>query len=964
MARGVRAGRAYVEIGTEQGALEEGLKLAQSKLSAFGSAVQDLGAKMMALSGAILAPLGAGTKAFADFEQQMANVATVLERPKEHMESFNKGIQKMSVEFGESTETLSKGLYDILSASIAPSKAMDILGVSSKAAKAGLTTTAIAADAITTILNSYGMSAEKAADVSDWLFKVVLRGKITFEELASQIGNTASLSHTAGLSLDEVGGFISTLTKNGVKGSVAMTGLNAVIKSFLKPSEEAAKTAAEVGFKLDGTTLKTKGLVGVFNQLAGLPPDVIAKLFPDIDALKGVLPAMNNLKAFGEDVAAMAGRAGSTETAYQQMSGTIVATMARVRESVVSVFTAIGEAMSESTKEFLKATLEILERAREWIATNKELIPVIAQFALGIGAAGAALVLVGMIIGAISAPFGALASVIGIVGSAIGAVVSAVGMLFGPLGLVVVALIASGRAFLNFMPIVNETMRSLVASVGVGWMQLKAIFKAGMEFITALWQGKTVSLNAAWRDFTVNVGQAWSGLQIAMRLSWFNLSTGLMEGWSVLQGWLLSTWAQLKDAWAWVSGFVSAAWQGDTNLMFTYWSSFIKKTTKLWESVKELLFGEWGLVRKMWKTTTEFLFQELDKSLAKMGTSWKELTKTAENYWKRVKDFWREHGGVITAFASSLLVVVGYLRLFGAASVLLGTIWAGVVATISAGLLWVTTLFSPWALVLGVIIALVVEIAKKFYELIPAVRKTVDKISGHWRKTWGAVWEALKAGFEFVQSAFSGDAEKMNEAWASFTEKVDVAWREVKDALAESWKDMERLWNRKDEVLERGWLAFTEGAQSAWDKAWAHIQAKWKEIEPTFNRVVAQALNAVWDRMLGAMKDKFLSVYADIINEVRNFWAWLWRDADSQLFERRRRHPVPMVDPRLSSTLAQVSRQVGGIPRNLTVTSSLAGTSPAAAPQDFSKLLASSERTNRNLETVIRRIDALQIRFS
>ena len=119
---------------------------------------------------------------FAAFERQMANVSTMLYRgdAMKHLPAYKQQIRELAIEFGEGTETLSKGLYDILSASIDASKAMDVLTVSSRAAQAGLTTTAVAGDAITTILNSYGLSADYAGKVSSDLFETVQRGKLVW----------------------------------------------------------------------------------------------------------------------------------------------------------------------------------------------------------------------------------------------------------------------------------------------------------------------------------------------------------------------------------------------------------------------------------------------------------------------------------------------------------------------------------------------------------------------------------------------------------------------------------------------------------------------------------------------------------------------------------------------------------------------------------------------------------------
>ncbi|KKM23183.1 hypothetical protein LCGC14_1617750, partial [marine sediment metagenome] len=48
----------------------------------------------------------------------------------------------------------------------------------------GITSTLVAVNAITTVLNAYGMEADRASHVSDLLFQSVKGGKINFEQLA------------------------------------------------------------------------------------------------------------------------------------------------------------------------------------------------------------------------------------------------------------------------------------------------------------------------------------------------------------------------------------------------------------------------------------------------------------------------------------------------------------------------------------------------------------------------------------------------------------------------------------------------------------------------------------------------------------------------------------------------------------------------------------------------------------
>jgi hypothetical protein len=77
MARGsreIRAGRAYVELGVRD-KLRAGLLAAQRKLQAFGSSVRRYGTVMTAAGGAILAPIAAASKLYANVGDQLEKLA-------------------------------------------------------------------------------------------------------------------------------------------------------------------------------------------------------------------------------------------------------------------------------------------------------------------------------------------------------------------------------------------------------------------------------------------------------------------------------------------------------------------------------------------------------------------------------------------------------------------------------------------------------------------------------------------------------------------------------------------------------------------------------------------------------------------------------------------------------------------------------------------------------------------------
>lgn len=289
--------------------------------------------------------------AAAKFEKQLAMVSTMLDsKAMPIMQQYRQEVQRLAVDVGQSTQTLSKGLYDILSASIAPEKAMEVLKISAKAAAGGFTETEVAADAITTVLNSYGLAASKAGAVSDMLFATVKRGKLTFGQLAGSIGKAAATAAIAGLKLEELLAAVATITRAGIRSDRAMTAVVGVMRAFLKPTAEAkeafkefAKQQGLVGVELNTVTLRTRGLSGVLQMLTKASAEQLAQIFPNIRGLKGIAAAMQDLEGFGKDVNLMYNSGGMAAEAYGKATDTVTHQLARVSQGFLLLVRQIGE---------------------------------------------------------------------------------------------------------------------------------------------------------------------------------------------------------------------------------------------------------------------------------------------------------------------------------------------------------------------------------------------------------------------------------------------------------------------------------------------------------------------------------------------------------------------------------------------------------------------------------------------
>ena len=73
--RGIRAGRAFVELFADDSKLVRGLRRAEKRLKAFGERIRNLGLKIAGLGAAMLAPMLGAAKAFSSMGDQVAKMA-------------------------------------------------------------------------------------------------------------------------------------------------------------------------------------------------------------------------------------------------------------------------------------------------------------------------------------------------------------------------------------------------------------------------------------------------------------------------------------------------------------------------------------------------------------------------------------------------------------------------------------------------------------------------------------------------------------------------------------------------------------------------------------------------------------------------------------------------------------------------------------------------------------------------
>lgn len=291
-------------------------------ISKTGETITGIGAKISLLSAPLAAAAAEGLKLSSSFQDGMAKVSTLVDTSVTDMTKLAQGVRKVSDETGMSVTELAEAEYQALSASVDAGHVTEFLEVAAKGARAGFTSTSTAIDGLTTVINSYKMSAADAGKVMDEFLMTQNLGKTTVDALAQGIGQVATNASLAGVKLEDLMASLAVLTKNGIQTPQAITQMKSLINAIQKQSTDAAKTAASIGLDFSEAHLKAVGFSNFLQEIkekTNGDSTLISKLLPDVEGSTGFKILTADMNDFNSTLDKMRNSSGATAEAYNKL---------------------------------------------------------------------------------------------------------------------------------------------------------------------------------------------------------------------------------------------------------------------------------------------------------------------------------------------------------------------------------------------------------------------------------------------------------------------------------------------------------------------------------------------------------------------------------------------------------------------------------------------------------------------
>ena len=210
----------------------ESVKNASKSGKGLDGVLKGISAKSL-LAGAGLSAAAVGAVKFistwAASEKRMKNVGTLVEGNTQLLKQLTQGVREVAVSSSIPLAEFETELYNVASAMGASTDNLKVLEAAGKLATVGNGELSASVDVLTSTLNAFNISGERANEVAGVLFLAVKNGKLTIDELAPAMANVSATANLVGLEFHEVALAISLMTAKGISAVEAGTSLNALL---------------------------------------------------------------------------------------------------------------------------------------------------------------------------------------------------------------------------------------------------------------------------------------------------------------------------------------------------------------------------------------------------------------------------------------------------------------------------------------------------------------------------------------------------------------------------------------------------------------------------------------------------------------------------------------------------------------------------------------------------------------
>lgn len=688
--------------------------------------MDNVGQKLLVVTGAVVAMGTAAVKTTADFDAGMSNVQAVSGATGEDFDALrDKALEMGSKTAFSASEAATAMEYMAQAGWTTEDMLAGIEGVMNAAAASGedLATTS---NILTEGLTAFGMAADESAKFADVLVAAGNASNTSVADMGETFKYAGAVCGTLGISIEDAAVATGLMANAGIKGSNAGTALRSGLSNLISPTKAMSDAMTQYGISVqttaDGSVDFMATMQNVRSALSGLDSTTQAAALSTI---------------FGKE--AMSGWAAvvtASDEDFQNLTDTIYNC------------TGAAEEASEVRLDNLSGQITILKSTIEGIAIQigDILMPTIRNVVARIQEWAAAFA---------AADEDTKKTILTVAG-----VVAAI----GPLILGVSKVIKTVKNVVDAIEPVKKGLKAVklaITGLSAPVVAIIAVIAALVAASMHLWntnEGFRTAIIDIWNEIKNTVGTFIEGLKErlgSMGITFESVSAAIKTVWNALCEFLAPVF---EGAFQQISNFLTAATNTILDIIDFFVALFKGDWDGAWAEAQSIFSNVWQYIVATFQNVTATLKSVADVILGWFGTSWNEawtaISTFFVNLWNNIKNFFVNlWNGIVTTITGILNTI----------SSIFTSAWNGIKNTIST--VWNT---------ISTIVSTAVNTVKSVISTVWNGIKTVTS----------SVWAGIKA---LVTGDINGVKSAVSTAVNAVKTTVSSVWNSIKSATSSTW---------------------------------------------------------------------------------------------------------------------------------------------------------------------------------
>lgn len=286
-----------------------------------------------------------------------------------------------------------QGQDQLISGGMTPQNAQKAMPGMINLALAAHTELGAAASAGSNVLDHFQLQASQMGHVSDVLVGTFTHSKTSLESLDETLEYVGTVANNAGIGLETTAAAAAMLAKNGLKGSIAGTGLKETLTGLYAPSTEGAKALNALHISTVTAKGGTRALADVLQDLwkktrnfdQGSQLNIFKTLFGEQGMQAGQVlaraAAEGNLQAFNDYLLKLKGVASQTS---RTMTDNFDGDMQMLHSAWDGLWTEMEERADSPLRSIVQKLTRVIQSMTQWAQAHPQLTGAIIDTALAV----------------------------------------------------------------------------------------------------------------------------------------------------------------------------------------------------------------------------------------------------------------------------------------------------------------------------------------------------------------------------------------------------------------------------------------------------------------------------------------------------------------------------------------------------------------------------------------------------